>query len=363
MPTEPPPTPARDRPATPPNGSVAPASPNPPPPLDTPWWRHCSMRAKVSGLVLFTATAGVLLGMLAGHSSQPTPLGLVAVALLGPAMVIVGQSWLVTPVDRLLRWVELQGDAASPTDLDHLPTHRRDEVGRISRALHGIAANAIRQRIQSGVLARRFDDKLKSATRHAIAKFRDEAMRDELTGLGNRKAFNEVGRAIYDRAHDAGDDLIAIAIDLDHFKRINDTLGHAAGDRVLALVGELIREDTRAGDVSVRLGGDEFVVLLQGATLERATAIAEQARRRFHQRVGGQIGPDAPHVDLSIGLASRRLDRAGDLDTLLDRADQRLYAAKRLGRGRTVVSDDASASGIWPSPSPASDATPAVDEW
>ncbi|MEM6757114.1 MAG: GGDEF domain-containing protein, partial [Planctomycetota bacterium] len=87
------------------------------------------------------------------------------------------------------------------------------------------------------------------------------------------------------------------------------------------------------------------------------------ARRRFHQRVGGQIGPDAPHVDLSIGLASRRLDRAGDLDTLLDRADQRLYAAKRLGRGRTVVSDDASASGIWPSPSPASDATPAVDEW
>ncbi|MEM0914655.1 MAG: GGDEF domain-containing protein [Planctomycetota bacterium] len=319
-----------------------------PPPIDTPWWRHCSMRAKVSGLVLFAGTAGVLLGLVAALSPRPTVVSLASVALLGAAMVVIGQAWLVTPVDRLLRWVEGQGDAASPTDLDRLPIDRDDEVGRISQAMHAIAANAIRQRIQSGVLARRFDDRLRSATKDAIARFRDEAMRDELTGLGNRKAFNEFGKDVFARACAAGDDVICIAIDLDRFKLVNDTLGHAAGDKTLAMVGELIRDDTRATDVSVRLGGDEFAVLLQGATLERATTIAEETRRRFRRRAAELLGEHAPAVDLSIGLASRRLDRAHGLASLLERADERLYAAKRLGRGRTVVSDDASASGDWP---------------
>jgi GGDEF domain-containing protein len=239
--------------------------------MDLPWWRHCSMRAKVSGLVLFATSMGVLLGMVSAGTTQPAAAALVSVTALGLVMLLVGQAWLVLPVDRLLRWVEDQGDAASPTDLDRLPTHRDDEVGRIARALHGIAANAIRQRIQSGVLARRFDDKVKSATRHAIAKVRDEAMRDELTGLGNRKAFNEAGQAVFDRARQAGDELVCIAIDLDYFKQVNDTLGHAAGDKALRLVGELIGEGVRSRDVAVRLGGDEFVVLLAGATLERAT--------------------------------------------------------------------------------------------
>jgi len=347
-PAPPDPRPASTSAAPPPAAAEAsPVPPPPPVPIETAWWRHCSLRAKVAGLVLFAATAGVLLGLLAGTTSQPAAVALVAVTLLGLAMVTAGQVWLVLPVDRLLRWVEEQGDAASPSDLDRLPTHRDDEVGRIARALHGIAANAIRQRIQSSVLARRFDDKLKSATRHAIAKVRDEAMRDELTGLGNRRAFNEGGGAVFDRASQAGEELICITADLDHFKQVNDTLGHAAGDEVLKLVGELFSESVRSRDVAVRLGGDEFVVLLAGATLERATTLAEETRRRFRQRVTEITGDHQPRADLSIGLASRKLDRADSLEALLARADERLYAAKRLGRGRTVVSDDPSASGEW----------------
>ncbi|MEO0586409.1 MAG: GGDEF domain-containing protein [Planctomycetota bacterium] len=329
------------------------AADQPPVPDVTPWFRHCSLRTKVSGLTLLSSLSGVSLGLLVALTPNPAVLGLVAATGLGIAFLILGQVWVVSPVDRLLRWVEAQGDAARPTDLDRLPTHRGDEVGRIARALHAIAGNAIRQRIQAGVLARRFDDKLKSATRKAVAELRDEAMRDELTGLGNRRAFNELAPTIFHRTAVSGTDLIAVAIDLDHFKSVNDSLGHAAGDSVLKLLGQLIRDNTRERDLAVRLGGDEFVILMAGGTLERATAFAESLRKRFARRVPA-LTPGSPRpADLSIGLACRSLDRADDLDALVAKADQRLYAAKREGRGRTIVSDPRSSSGSWATIEPA----------
>ncbi|MEM6332495.1 MAG: GGDEF domain-containing protein [Planctomycetota bacterium] len=340
-------TPSAKALSTPASSAPHDALTDPPLPDDTPWYRHCSLRTKVAALTLLSSLGGMSIGLLVALSPQPFVIGLTAATALAIATLLIGQAWAVSPVDRLLRWVEGQGDAARPTDLDRLPTHRDDEVGRIARALHAIAGNAIRQRIQAGVLARRFDDKLRSATRKAVAELRDEAMRDELTGLGNRKAFNELGPTIFHRTAVSGTDLIAVAIDLDYFKSVNDTLGHAAGDAVLKLLGELIQNNVRERDLAVRLGGDEFVILMAGGTLERATAFAESLRNRFARRVAA-ITPDTPKpTDLSIGLACRSLDRADDLDALLAKADQRLYAAKREGRGRTIVADPRSNSGSW----------------
>lgn len=123
-----------------------------------------------------------------------------------------------------------------------------------------------------------------------------------------------------------------LAIDIDHFKLINDRLGHPAGDRALRLVGRCMQEALRDGDLAGRLGGDEFSLLLSGATLHQAMGVAErivlqlQAQSPEHR---------LPVLTLSFGLVQVRAGE--DVDAALHRADQALYEAKRQGRSRAVA--------------------------
>ena len=147
---------------------------------------------------------------------------------------------------------------------------------------------------------------------------------DGLTGLGNRRAFDrDLPRAC------AGPGTIAIvAVDIDHFKQINDTLGHAAGDEVLLAIGQRLVAHSRAGDTVARLGGDEFVTVLAGADLDTAAAVAERLRADVSRSpIDTVAGP--VDVTLSVGVASGTGEEAA---SLLRRADEALYVAKSAGR-------------------------------
>jgi diguanylate cyclase (GGDEF)-like protein len=157
------------------------------------------------------------------------------------------------------------------------------------------------------------------------------ARTDALTGLANRRALDESLPRERERARREQKPLAALALDLDHFKRVNDNWGHAVGDLLLAAVGETLRSSVRPYDLAVRTGGEEFLLLLPGAANEAAAMIAERIRGRIGQLVVEGL-PE--RVTASAGVAV--LSAAESANELLARADRALYQAKERGRDRVV---------------------------
>ena len=170
-----------------------------------------------------------------------------------------------------------------------------------------------------------------------LAAWRDETSQqlrtlvvtDELTGLLNRRGFEERARAMLAHTRRLGLPLTALMVDLDHFKRINDALGHEAGDQALRLFGRLLLAHRRESDLAARLGGEEFCLLLHG---DAAAGRALDARLRGALRAGA-LSELGHAIDYSAGLAERQVDEQ-DLTALLARADAALYTAKASGRGQ-----------------------------
>ncbi len=164
---------------------------------------------------------------------------------------------------------------------------------------------------------------------------RDMASRDPLTGIYNRRSFMELARQQLARAHRFHEPLAVFVLDVDHFKRINDTYGHATGDDALRMVAGGCQAILREYDILGRLGGEEFVVVLPGATADETRVVAERVRRNLARMA--IPAPDAPfHLTSSIGIAG--LEGATDtLEKAIHRADLALYRAKHEGRNRVVV--------------------------
>jgi diguanylate cyclase (GGDEF)-like protein len=164
-------------------------------------------------------------------------------------------------------------------------------------------------------------------------KMQELALTDGLTGLPNRRAFESQSRARLSRAERHTEDVCLLMIDIDHFKSVNDTFGHQAGDKVLVELARSMEETFRASDLLGRIGGEEFTVLLPETSIGQAGEIAE----RFRIIVGRTIFlPDGKPVSVSIGVADRKTSEL--LSSLSDRADKALYAAKRNGRNRVMIS-------------------------
>lgn len=165
---------------------------------------------------------------------------------------------------------------------------------------------------------------------------REEATRDFLTGLHNRRAFEDMARQELARWQRGRDPLALLIIDADHFKRVNDTHGHGTGDAVLRSLAASVRDQVRELDIVARLGGEELVVMMPSTDLVGARAAAERIRQaiellRVSAPEGGQI-----RFTVSVGVAEASRD-ASSIELLLQRADEALYEAKRRGRNRTVV--------------------------
>ncbi len=150
---------------------------------------------------------------------------------------------------------------------------------------------------------------------------RSLAERDSLTGLPNRRAYEAQARLAVRRARADGSSLSLAVLDVDHFKRVNDRLGHPAGDRVLVELAGLAAANLRRADFIARFGGEEFVILMPDTTLEEAVTVLDRLRENL------DLG-----TTVSIGVAS--FARHDDAERLLERADQALYRAKKAGRNR-----------------------------
>src|SRR5690554_3989735 len=174
--------------------------------------------------------------------------------------------------------------------------------------------------------------------RAAHEKARSAALEDELTGLHNRRAFFEFGAQLLNQAVRHHTPLTLIMMDLDHFKAINDTHGHDAGDEVLRQVSALLQARIRDCDIVARMGGEEFAVLLPETGLEMAQTLAERLLGLLQELTvhhGGQsISPSASFGISLLGSRDRRLE------DLLSRADRALYQSKHQGRGRVNLSTE-----------------------
>src|SRR5580704_11818334 len=205
------------------------------------------------------------------------------------------------------------------------------EIGFNDVLTRPIDPQELSARVKSQVRGKRYQDFLRNNLDHSL----ELAVTDQLTGLHNRRYMTGQLGALVNRAVRGGGPVAALMVDIDHFKKINDSFGHDIGDEVLREFAVRLASNVRAIDLPCRYGGEEFMVIMPGTRLEDAQRIAE--RIRLH--VAGspfRVGNEPLSVTISIGVAAT--GGAGDsAEALLKRADEAVYAAKAAGRNAVFV--------------------------
>ena len=177
------------------------------------------------------------------------------------------------------------------------------------------------------------------ALRGALEQVRIETLLDPLTGISNRRHFEDVLISSTAKAKAERSPLSLVVIDIDHFKRFNDAFGHLTGDQVLRLVSSAMKQQVDANVTLARFGGEEFGMVLPGYTREKALICAEKVRASVESRdlLKRATGESLGRITVSVGVAMLRNDEAAT--SLLDRADACMYRAKSAGRNRTVCDE------------------------
>jgi two-component system cell cycle response regulator len=207
------------------------------------------------------------------------------------------------------------------------------EIGVNDFLMRPIDRNELHARVRTQIRKKRYTERLRDNVQLSI----EMAITDPLTGLYNRRYMENHLAALVEQAAARGKPLTALVLDIDYFKAINDSHGHDAGDDVLREFATRIRKSIRGIDLACRYGGEEFVIIMPETDMAVATIVAERLRRRIASEAFAiQQGSGSLEVTISIGLAT--LDTADDNATsILKRADQALYRAKRDGRNRVVA--------------------------
>jgi two-component system cell cycle response regulator len=213
--------------------------------------------------------------------------------------------------DRVLRGLEL-----GVNDYLSRPIDRNELLARVRTLLRG----------------KRYADRLREKVQQSI----ELAIVDPLTGLNNRRFLENHLAATLDQARARHKPLCLMILDIDHFKQVNDTYGHLAGDEVLKGFADRIRRIIRGGDLLCRLGGEEFVVVMPNVPIDVAQRVAERARVSIEEApfVIDKTGRSIP-ITVSIGVAER--GREADAEALYQRADRALYRSKAEGRNRVTA--------------------------
>jgi diguanylate cyclase (GGDEF)-like protein len=253
---------------------------------------------------------------------------LAAATRLEPRLIVT--DWMMPEMDGLSFVRALRESSSFAATYVIMLTSLEDDEHLVA-AFDAGADDYVTKPVRPRVLAARL-----RAARRILAledEMREAAMTDALTGLPNRR------RALASLARDwaaarrRGAPISAIALDIDHFKAINDAFGHEAGDRVLQAVAQSLRECLRAHDEACRMGGEEFLVICAQTTEAQASACAERLRSRIEALSDGALPPGI-RLTASLGVAVASPGAGGDWNELLRRADRALYAAKKAGRNR-----------------------------
>jgi diguanylate cyclase (GGDEF)-like protein len=173
----------------------------------------------------------------------------------------------------------------------------------------------------------------------AQAKLRQMATQDPLTGIANRKSLFDQLEDVFTRSREMGHDFSLLFVDIDHFKRINDSFGHKAGDQALQQTVAILQNNMRPGDIFGRYGGEELIVGLLDCDLEDARRSAERIRKAVeHASIDLDHEREPLKITVSIGMVTATAD-IPDIDALVHSADQAAYAAKKAGRNRVHAYD------------------------
>ena len=221
-------------------------------------------------------------------------------------------------IERTLRVIEL----LKQKRFDLLPEEKgrgvRDEIDRIRMAVVEMA-----EEIRSYV----------ETLSKEIELYTNKAYTDSLTGLFNRRAFEEFGRRFLERTLSIGKPVSVLMVDVDNFKEVNDRFGHQVGDMVLSGIARAVKDALREADLVFRYGGEEFIVILPGTSLEGALKAAENLRRKVEQSSFEANGREIK-LTVSVGVAEGR--KGERVEELIERADRGLYEAKRRGKNRVA---------------------------
>ena len=210
------------------------------------------------------------------------------------------------------------------------------DLGVTDYIIRPIDANELLARVRTQVRRKRYQDRLREDFDRSLSM----AFTDSLTGLYNRRYLSAHLQTLLDGARTAGRPIALVMFDIDHFKKVNDAHGHAAGDMVLAEVGARLSAHVRNFDLIARYGGEEFVAVLPNANAKGAMIAAERLRKAVAATpIAVSGGGEALTVTVSGGVAvSGKVEEPSSV--LLERADQALYEAKAQGRNRVVVAED-----------------------
>src|SRR5512143_171478 len=240
---------------------------------------------------------------------------------------------LVAPMRRLMRAARAVGSGKLDV---YVPASSADELGLLTHTFNHMTQRLAESQAEVATYQRTLEDKVAQRTKEleiATAHAYKLAQHDILTGLPNRSLLNQRLKQILAQSQRDGSNVACLFLDFDHFKRINDTLGHDSGDQLLQAVAQRLTSAVRESDTVARLGGDEFVLILPGldpahATFETMTVLA-RVRESFLAPF--RLSDQMPTLTCSIGVSMYPLD-ASDPVTLIKQADTAMYAAKEAGR-------------------------------
>lgn len=264
------------------------------------------------------------------------PVGLVSLTAL-----CVGSWWLrrelVYPICDLVN--TLRSDEADDSKQRH--PHRHYELRLLAEGLSALQLDRSSWQQRAHQSERRISSRIAEETKKIIRDLKHvqrQAWTDPLTGIHNRRFLQTKLPEIFQAQRDNRRDLSILMLDLDHFKNLNDTLGHAAGDEILQFVGDLLSQCLRSDDFAARYGGDEFVVILPGVPAQDAIATANRIIALYAQRVKMMFSVK-PIPTLSAGIAGIVNNDPRNLRQLLQFADEALLEAKKTGKKQACLSN------------------------
>ncbi len=244
--------------------------------------------------------------------------------------------------DMLAEFVRLENQTRDATDLNQLKDQVQSRLGSIRAALETYqqrSDEAAPMLNQLGALAQKLRAMEAEAqkNRQVLEEQRAKALCDPLTGIANREAYNERIELEQLRFRRYGNPLVLAVCDLDHFKKINDSLGHQAGDRVLQVLSHAISKRLREVDFFGRYGGEEFVVIMPETTAEQALGVLDRIRAAIAKT---EFSYKSTPVTLSVSVGIAQFQEGEEASEVFARADRALYDAKAEGRNRCKVSSD-----------------------